>query len=150
VCEAIRARHRRGSFFTIVVVAEGAIIDEGTEAIGSEKDEFGHERLGGVGDRIGREIERRTGYETRTTVLGHIQRGGTPTAFDRVLATRFGVAAIDAADARRWGTMPALRSGRIELVELAAAVASLRTVSDADFEVAESLIGLPRSAQPSS
>src|SRR3954470_5286188 len=145
VCDAIRVRHDRGSFFSIVVVAEGAVIDEGTERVGADLDEFGHERLGGVGDRIGREIERRTGYETRTTVRGHIQRGGTPTAFDRVLATRFGVAAIDAADARRWGTMPALRSGKIVLVELAEAVESLRTVSDADFEVAEGLIGLPRS-----
>src|SRR3712207_2045803 len=144
VCEAIRARHRRGSFFSIVVVAEGALLAEGPESVGDQTDEFGHARLGGVGDRIGREIERRTGYETRTTVLGHIQRGGTPTAFDRVLATRFGVAAIDAANDRRWGTMPALRAGTIELVALADAVASLRTVSPADFEVAESMIGLPR------
>src|SRR3954468_20572828 len=145
VCTTIRQRHNRGGrFFSIVVVAEGALLADGPESMGQETDEFGHARLGGIGDRIGREIERRTGYETRTTVLGHIQRGGTPTAFDRVLATRFGVAAIDAADARRWGTMPALRGGRIELVELAEAVASLRTVSDEDYEVAESLIGLPR------
>ena len=145
VCETIRQRHNRGGrFFSIVVVAEGAILQADPEAVGTQTDEFGHARLGGVGDRLGREIERRTGYETRTTVLGHIQRGGTPTAFDRVLATRFGVAAIDAADARRWGTMPALRGGRIELVALAEAVASLRTVSESDYEVAESLIGLPR------
>jgi ATP-dependent phosphofructokinase / diphosphate-dependent phosphofructokinase len=144
VCEAIRARHRRGSFFSIVVVAEGAILEEGPEAVGEQTDEFGHARLGGVGDRIGSEIERRTGYETRATVLGHIQRGGTPTAFDRVLATRFGVAAIDAANDRHWGTMPALRGGRIELVDLADAVASLRTVSPDDFEVVESMIGVPR------
>jgi phosphofructokinase-like protein len=145
VCETIRQRHNRGGrFFSIVVVAEGAQLDEAPEAVGQATDEFGHARLGGIGDRIGREIERRTGYETRTTVLGHIQRGGTPTAFDRVLATRFGVAAIDAADARRWGTMPALKGNRIELVQLADAVAELRTVSEADYEVAESLIGLPR------
>src|SRR4051812_25097155 len=150
VCEAIRVRHRRGSFFSIVVVAEGAILEQDPESVGDQTDEFGHARLGGVGDRIGREIERRTGYETRTTVLGHIQRGGTPTAFDRVLATRLGVAAIDAADAGRWGTMPALRGGRIELVPLAEAVASLRTVSDEDYEVADSLIGLPRPAAPGS
>jgi ATP-dependent phosphofructokinase / diphosphate-dependent phosphofructokinase len=145
VCETIRQRHNRGGrFFSIVVVAEGATLQEEPDAIDEKTDEFGHARLGGIGDRIGREIERRTGYETRTTVLGHIQRGGTPTAFDRVLATRLGVAAIDAADAQRWGTMPALRGTRIELVRLADAVASLRTVSDADYEVAESLIGLPR------
>src|SRR3954454_23509809 len=144
VCEAIRVRHRRGSFFSIVVVAEGAILEQDPESVGDQTDEFGHARLGGVGDRIGREIERRTGYETRTTVLGHIQRGGPATAFDRVFATRLGLAAIDAADAGRWGTMPALRGGRIELVALAEAVASLRTVSEEDYEVAESLIGLPR------
>src|SRR4051812_49151513 len=111
VCEAIRARHRRGSFFSIVVVAEGAVIDEGTERIGADLDEFGHERLGGVGDRIGREIERRTGYETRTTVLGHIQRGGTPTAFDRVLATRLRGAPPDAPAAARGGGVAAPRGG---------------------------------------
>jgi len=145
VCETIRQRHRRGGrFFSIVVVAEGALLEDDPESIGAQTDEFGHARLGGIGDRIGREIERRTGYETRTTVLGHIQRGGTPTAFDRVLATRFGVAAIDAADAQRWGTMPALRGNRIELMQLSDAVASLRTVSESDYEVAESLIGLPR------
>src|SRR3954454_21200050 len=144
VCETIRQRHRRGSFFSIVVVAEGAILEQDPESVGDQTDEFGHARLGGVGDRIGREIERRTGYETRTTVLGHIQRGGPATAFDRVFATRLGLAAIDAADAGRWGTMPALRGGRIELVALAEAVASLRTVSEEDYEVAESLIGLPR------
>src|SRR4051812_38069919 len=115
VCETIRQRHNRGGrFFSIVVVAEGAVLEEAPDAIGDHTDEFGHARLGGVGDRIGREIERRTGYETRTTVLGHIQRGGTPTAFDRGLATRFGVAAIDAADAPQGGTTPPPRGNRIE------------------------------------
>jgi 6-phosphofructokinase 1 len=90
--------------------------------------EFGHARLGGVGQRLEREIEERTGYETRTTVLGHIQRGGTPTAFDRVLATRFGLAAIDAAHDGQWGWMPALRGTAIELAPLAEAVRELRTV----------------------
>src|SRR5213078_2746270 len=119
VCETIRQRHRRGGrFFSIVVVAEGALLADDPESIGAQTDEFGHARLGGIGDRIGREIERRTGYETRTTVLGHIQRGGTPTAFDRVLATRLGVAAIDAAHDGRWGTMPALRGNKVELVPL--------------------------------
>ena len=82
------------------------------EVVSAGKDEFGHARLGGIGQRLEREIEERTGYETRATVLGHTQRGGTPTAFDRVLATRLGVAAIDAADEGRWGTMPALRGTR--------------------------------------
>src|SRR3954462_2341654 len=110
VSNAIRVRHDRGSFFSIVVVAEGAKFGEGDLAtVGAKTDEFGHERLGGIGDRLATEIEERTGYETRATSLGHIQRGGTPTAFDRVLATRFGVAAITAAHEGRWGSMAALR-----------------------------------------
>lgn len=91
-------------------------------------DEFGHPRLGGIGYALEREIESRTGFETRATVLGHVQRGGTPTAFDRVLATRFGLAAIDAAHEGAWGMMTALRATRIELVPLADAVLELRTV----------------------
>ena len=91
VCRLIRRRHARGRNFSIVVVAEGAMPAEGTmEVAEGEKDEFGHVRLGGIGQRLEREIEERTGFETRAVVLGHIQRGGTPTAFDRVLATRLG------------------------------------------------------------
>jgi 6-phosphofructokinase 1 len=111
------------------------------ETIGGELDEFGHERLGGIGQRLEREIERRTGYETRATVLGHIQRGGTPTAFDRVLATRFGIAAIDAATEAQWGMMPALRGTEIELVPLAAAVAELRTVPASFYDQASAFFG---------
>jgi 6-phosphofructokinase 1 len=129
VCARLRRRHERGYLFSIVVVAEGATPAEGTMAtVSGEADEFGHARLGGIGQRLEREIEERTGYETRTTVLGHIQRGGTPTAFDRVLATRFGLAAADAAHAGRWGWMPALQGNEIRLVELAEAVRELRTV----------------------
>jgi phosphofructokinase-like protein len=142
VCQLIRRRHSRGRFFSIVVTAEGALPKEGTmEATDAERDEFGHARLGGIGVRLEREIEQRTGFETRAVVLGHIQRGGTPTAYDRVLATRFGVAAIDAAHAGRWGTMPALRCGRIELVPLQEAVAELRTVPPEEFEVAAPFLG---------
>jgi ATP-dependent phosphofructokinase / diphosphate-dependent phosphofructokinase len=142
VCRLIGRRHSRGRVFSIVVVAEGAVPKEGTmEVADGEKDEFGHVRLGGIGHRLEREIEERTGFETRATVLGHIQRGGTPTAYDRVLATRFGVAAIDAAHEGRWGTMPALRGTRIELVPLAEAVAELRTVSPEEFAVAEPFLG---------
>jgi ATP-dependent phosphofructokinase / diphosphate-dependent phosphofructokinase len=104
-------------------------------------DDFGHARLGGIGQRLEREIEERTGYETRTTVLGHVQRGGTPTAFDRVLATRLGVAAIDAATEARWGTMSALRGQRVELVSLAEAVAELRTVPPEEYEAASAFFG---------
>ena len=93
VCERIVHRHRKGRFATIIVVAEGATPKEGTmELAAGETDEFGHVRLGGIGPRLEKEIEQRTGFETRAVVLGHIQRGGTPTAYDRVLATRFGVA----------------------------------------------------------
>ncbi len=142
VCGLIRRRHSRGRFFSIVVAAEGAVPQEGTlELAGGQTDEFGHERLGGIGQRLEQEIEQRTGYETRAVVLGHIQRGGTPTAYDRVLATRFGVAAIDAAHEGRWGMMPALRGARIDLVPLAEAVAELRTVAPEDFAVAEAFLG---------
>jgi 6-phosphofructokinase 1 len=142
VCSLIRRRHGRGRYFSIVVAAEGALPQEGTmEVAGGETDEFGHVRLGGIGQRLEREIEQRTGYETRAVVLGHIQRGGTPTAYDRVLATRFGVAAIDAADAGGWGMMPALRGTAIELVPLADAVAELRTVTPGEFAVAEAFLG---------
>jgi phosphofructokinase-like protein len=142
VCRLIGRRHSRGRVFSIVVVAEGAVPREGTmEVADGETDEFGHVRLGGIGHRLEREIEERTGFETRATVLGHIQRGGTPTAYDRVLATRFGVAAIDAAHEGRWGMMPALRGNRIELVPLAEAVAELRTVTPEEFAVAESFLG---------
>jgi ATP-dependent phosphofructokinase / diphosphate-dependent phosphofructokinase len=143
VCRLIQRRHDRGRYFAIVVVAEGATPIEGTMATvaGTGVDEFGHARLGGIGQRLEREIEERTGYETRTTVLGHVQRGGTPTAFDRVLATRLGVAAVDAASASRWGTMSALRGQRVELVGLAEAVAELRTVPPEEYEAASAFFG---------
>ena len=97
-------------------------------------DEFGHPRLGGIGQQLEREIEQRTGFETRATVLGHVQRGGTPTAFDRVLATRLGLAAIDAAHEGAWGMMTALRSTEIELVSLSDAVAEVRRVPVREYE----------------
>ena len=142
VCRLLRRRHARGRYFSIVVVAEGAVPKEGTmEVVGGAEDEFGHVRLGGIGQRLEREIEERTGFETRTTVLGHTQRGGSPTAFDRVLATRFGVAAVDAASERRYGMMPALHGAKIELVPLADAVRELRLVTPEEYEVAEVFFG---------
>jgi ATP-dependent phosphofructokinase / diphosphate-dependent phosphofructokinase len=142
VCRLISRRHSRGRSFSIVVVAEGAVPREGTmETVSAGTDEFGHERLGGIGQRLEQEIERRTGYETRATVLGHTQRGGTPTAFDRVLATRVGIAAIDAASDGQWGTMAALRGNDVEMVPLKEAVAALRTVPDGDFATAETFFG---------
>lgn len=142
VCRLIRRRHERGRYFSIVVVAEGAVPKEGTMAVSEGAvDEFGHPRLGGIGQRLEREIEQRTGYETRTTVLGHVQRGGTPTAFDRVLATRLGLAAVDAGHAGRWGTMTALQSTEIRLVPLAEAVAEVRRVPVAEYQRYGALFG---------
>jgi ATP-dependent phosphofructokinase / diphosphate-dependent phosphofructokinase len=142
VCRLIQRRHSRGRYFSIVVVAEGAVPQEGTmEVVTGGEDEFGHARLGGIGQRLEHEIEQRTGIESRATVLGHIQRGGTPTAFDRVLATRLGLAAADAANEARWGVMPALRGMRIELVPLSEAVADLRTVPVEDYDAAQTFFG---------
>ncbi|MBO0893793.1 MAG: ATP-dependent 6-phosphofructokinase [Acidimicrobiales bacterium] len=119
VCDRLRRRHQKGRFASIVVIAEGAKpvgpIDRGAA---SPTDQFGHERLGGIANLVAAEIERRTGFESRVTILGHIQRGGTPTAFDRVLATRFGIAAIDAVHEGAFGTMVALRADRIDRVPL--------------------------------
>jgi 6-phosphofructokinase 1 len=135
VCRLINRRHARGRYFAIIVVAEGATPKEGTMAMATgQVDEFGHPRLGGIGQQLEREIEARTGFETRTTVLGHVQRGGSPTAFDRVLATRLGLAAIDAAHAGQWGMMTALHATEIELVSLADAVAEVRRVPVEEYE----------------
>jgi ATP-dependent phosphofructokinase / diphosphate-dependent phosphofructokinase len=135
VCRLISRRHSRGRYFSIVVAAEGALPREGTMRVATgELDEFGHPRLGGIGHALEREIEGRTGYETRASVLGHVQRGGTPTAYDRVLATRLGLAAIAAAHQGDWGAMTALHGTRIELVRLADAVKELRVVPVEEYE----------------
>jgi ATP-dependent phosphofructokinase / diphosphate-dependent phosphofructokinase len=135
VCRLIQRRHAHSRYFSIVVAAEGATPKAGTmELLTGGVDEFGHSRLGGIGHRLEQEIEKRTGYETRATVLGHVQRGGTPTAFDRVLATRLGLAAIDAAHAGEWGMMTALHGNEIELVALADAVAEVRRVPVEEYE----------------
>ncbi|MGH9128500.1 MAG: 6-phosphofructokinase [Acidimicrobiales bacterium] len=129
ICQHLVSRHSKGRFASIVVVAEGAVPKEGTMAIRSgEVDQFGHVRLGGIGTLLAEEIERRTGFESRVTVLGHIQRGGTPTAFDRVLATRFGVAAIQAVHEGEFDTMVALQGGDIVRVPLAQGVDQLKTL----------------------
>src|SRR5215207_7655876 len=142
VCEVIRRRHSRGRYASIVVVAEGATPKEGTLSVASgEVDAFGHARLGGIGDTLAKAIEARTGYETRAIVLGHVQRGGTPTAFDRVLATRFGIAAIDAVHDGDLGKMVALRAGAIERVPLSEGTAELKLVDPAVFAVAEVFFG---------
>ena len=142
VCAQLHRRKARGRGFSIVVAAEGATARKGQLATAEDDvDEFGHPRLGGIGHVLEKEIEERTGFETRATVLGHVQRGGTPTARDRVLATRFGLAAIDGAHEGRWGTMAALRGTAIEFVPLPEAVAELKTVPPEDYEVFEALFG---------
>jgi phosphofructokinase-like protein len=142
VCEKIIRRHDRGRFASIVVVAEGAMPKEGTLATATgEVDAFGHVRLGGIGDRLAKAIEERTGFETRAIVLGHIQRGGTPTAFDRVLATRFGIAAIDAVHDGASGSMVALRCGDIVRVPLAEATAELKLVDPSIYDTASVFFG---------
>jgi phosphofructokinase-like protein len=142
VCRVIQHRHERGRWASIVVVAEGAKPVEGTMATASsEVDAFGHVRLGGIGDQLASAIEDRTGYETRAIVLGHIQRGGTPTAFDRVLATRFGIAAIDAVHDGDFATMVALRADDIVRVPLAAGTAELKLIDPALYDVASVFFG---------
>jgi ATP-dependent phosphofructokinase / diphosphate-dependent phosphofructokinase len=143
ICEHIRHRHQAGRTFSIVVVAEGAVPVESDDVVTAQNatDSFGHVRLGGIGVMLEKEIERRTGYETRATILGHIQRGGTPTAYDRVLATRFGIAAIDCASDCDYGQMVALRGPNIERVPLTDAVGTLKTIDAGIYETAEVFFG---------
>ncbi len=141
VAEAIRKRHARGKNFSIVVVSEGCELPGLADA--GERDQFGHVILAkrGVGDALGREIEQRTGFETRVTVLGHVQRGGSPTPRDRVLATRFGLKAADLALAGEFGQMAALRGYDVVAVPLAEATAELKVVPPAWYEVARAFFG---------
>lgn len=139
-------RRFRSNYACIVVVAEGAVPKgagtDGVEAlVSAQTDAFGHARLGGVGQWLAEQIEQRTGKEARATVLGHVQRGGTPTAFDRVLATRFGLAAMDAVEAGQFGTMVALHGTAIDLVPLAQATATLKTVPPERYAEAEAFFG---------
>jgi 6-phosphofructokinase 1 len=129
VAARIKERHRKGRYATIVVVAEGAAAKEGTFTVASGKvDAFGHAQLGGIGQLVADALEERTGFETRATILGHIQRGGTPTAYDRVLATRFGLRAIGAVHEKAFGTMVALKGEVIDLVPLGEAVTQPKNV----------------------
>jgi ATP-dependent phosphofructokinase / diphosphate-dependent phosphofructokinase len=144
VCAAIQHRHEtKGRYASIVVVAEGATPREGTFSVNGsgEVDAFGHARLGGIGYALAHEIESRTGYETRAIVLGHVQRGGTPTAFDRVLSTRFGIAAIDAVHDGAFGTMVALRCGDVVRVPLREATGELKLVKEDLYDVARVFFG---------
>jgi 6-phosphofructokinase 1 len=146
-CEEIRRRHARGKDFSIVVVSEGYELryasGEARMVAGAarESDQFGHVRLGGVGDELAREIEERTGFETRVTVLGHVQRGGIPTPRDRVLATRYGLKAADLVHEGRFGRMAALQGDAIVDVSLEEATAELKTVPPEWYDVARAFFG---------
>ena len=139
----LKGRHDRGRYASLVVVAEGATPVEGSMEVQSEElDSFGHVRLGGIANEVAKGIEERTGFETRVTILGHVQRGGTPTAFDRILATRFGVAAIDAVHDGASGQMVALQAGEIVRIPLSDAVGTLKTVDPSLYHgVAEVFFG---------
>jgi ATP-dependent phosphofructokinase / diphosphate-dependent phosphofructokinase len=146
VCDRLNRRHAGGQFSSIVVISEGAQHKEGPDAEQARRatatdsvDAFGHARLGGIGEWLAREIELRTGFEARTTILGHVQRGGTPTARDRVLATRFGVAAVAAVHDGAFGMMVALRDGNIVRVPISAATIAPKTLDLTLMDVAASL-----------
>src|SRR5437868_4953485 len=146
VAESIRLRHSRGRYFSIVVVAEGARFasdvdrQHGTPVVSDlGTDEFGHARLGGIGNTVARELERLTGFETRAVVLGHIQRGGSPSSFDRVLATRYGIGAIDMVHAGESGCMVALRGTKIVSVPIVEALKKTRLVDQDLISVGEGL-----------
>lgn len=137
VCEALVRRHNKGRWASIVVVAEGAKPMPGTMIVPEEThDQYGHVRLGGIANLVAEQVEHRTGIETRVTVLGHVQRGGSPTAHDRVLSTRFGVAAADAVHDGAFGSMVALQADRIVTVPLDEAVKELKTVDAELWDVA--------------
>jgi len=142
-CKNLKARYNSGKTFSIVVASEGAkpkTVDK-PATLSEKKDAFGHVRLGGIGNFLGQEIEKRLGVETRVTVLGHVQRGGTPTAYDRVLATRFGIAAVELLKDENYGKMVALRGNKIVPVDLEEAVSKLKTVDMDLYEIAKVFFG---------
>jgi len=142
VCAIIKKRHARGKLFSIVAVAEGAQFAKGDMVLQEGKlDEFGHVRLGGIGEELAKEVEKRTGFETRVSVLGHLQRGGTPSAFDRVLGTRFGVKAVELVKNKKFGRMVALSANKIIDVALSEAVGTLKTVDMELYEAAKVFFG---------
>jgi 6-phosphofructokinase 1 len=139
VCAAVKRREARGLRFSIIVAAEGAMLGEGEVKKAADLDAFGHVKLGGIGERLAAAIETRTGYETRSVQLGHVQRGGTPTAFDRWLASRYGLLAADMVHDGRFGMMAAYRGGVFTPVPLTEAVAQLKTVPAEQIDLASAL-----------
>lgn len=142
VCETVWKRHKKGIFFSIIVVAEGAKIKGHEEILSSQhKDDFGHVQLGGIGSVLAKLIEKKTGYDTRVTVLGHIQRGGRPTAHDRVLATRYGVAAMDAVHGNEFGVMVALQGKDVVTVPLKMVAEGIKTIDEDFYEMTKTFWG---------
>jgi 6-phosphofructokinase 1 len=142
VCQIIQERNGRGKDFSIIVVAEGAQFHDGTVVAKEGKtDAFGHVRLGGIGQVLADLIEERTGFETRVTVLGHIQRGGSPTAFDRILGTRFGAKAVDLVLAGQCGMMVSLQGNKIVAIPLDEGAVSMKTVDPELYALAKSFFG---------
>jgi 6-phosphofructokinase 1 len=145
VADAIKRRHKRGKSFSIIVVAEGAKFKKkkGRELVlaSQEKDAFGHVKLGGIGTVLANEIEALTGFESRAVVLGHIQRGGSPTAFDRILATRYGVKAVELIEKGKFGRLVALKGDKITDVALSIVTSKIRTVNPYIYQVAETFFG---------
>ena len=136
VCALLKYNHDHGKKYGIVVVAEGAKLPAGGQAtVGEKVDSFGHARLSGIGQALAEEIEKRTGYETRSVNLGHTQRGGTPSAYDRMLATRYGLAAIDMVHKGEFGRLVVLHGTKIESIPLAEAISKNRTVDDSFLEI---------------
>ncbi len=143
ICKILAKRHARGRLFSIVVVAEGFKLDGFEQVVTKNQklDQFGHVHLGGVGEVIANEVEKRTGYETRVTVLGHTQRGGSPTAFDRVLGTRYGVKAVDLIHEGKFGHMVCLRGNQITSIPLSEAMTKLKFVDPEMLATAEIFYG---------
>ena len=139
VADTIRMRHERGRYFSIVVVAEGVTLPT-AKSHSDSTDEFGHARTVGVGNTLAEEIEKRTGFETRSVILGHVQRGGSPSAFDRVLATRYGIGAIDMVHRGEFGRMAALRGNKIISIPLTEALSANRKVDADIIEVAQGIV----------
>ena len=143
VCDSIKRRYSKGRTFSIIVVAEGAVLSETEKLITKDvkKDAFGHVMLGGIGKFLCKEIEGKTGFECRDVVLGHLQRGGSPTAFDRILATRYGILAVDLIQKKDFGKMVALRGNQIVAVNLDEGIKRSKTIDMDIYEMAKTFFG---------
>ncbi|MDP8216500.1 MAG: ATP-dependent 6-phosphofructokinase [Candidatus Kaelpia imicola] len=142
VCSLIKKRHSRGKDFSVVVVAEGAKFKRGADVVQDDNlDSFGHIKLGGIGQQVADRLEEKTGYETRVTVLGHIQRGGSPTAYDRILGTRYGIRAFELVNDGRFGRVVVLKGNEISDIPIKDVLGKLKTVDDKIYSIAATFFG---------